>query len=63
LQEQPVLNANTVFYGTVARAAAEAAGVSFFMNRFRELGFIDYNGEVHSSLLNVVLHDQFRTES
>ena len=31
--------------------------VSFFMNRFRELGFIDYNGgiEVHSSLLNVVL--------
>jgi CRP/FNR family cyclic AMP-dependent transcriptional regulator len=34
--------------------------VSFFMNRFRELGLIDYNGqiEVHSSLLNVVLHDQ-----
>jgi len=33
--------------------------VSFFMNRFRNLGFIDYNGglEVHSSLLNVVLHD------
>ena len=33
--------------------------VSFFMNRFRELGFIQYNGglEVHSSLLNVVLHD------
>lgn len=33
--------------------------VNFFMNRFRELGFIDYNGhiEVHSSLLNVVLHD------
>jgi CRP/FNR family cyclic AMP-dependent transcriptional regulator len=34
--------------------------VSFFMNRFRKLGFIQYNGriEVHSSLLNVVLHDQ-----
>jgi len=34
--------------------------VSFFMNRFRKLGLIDYNGsiEVHSSLLNVVLHDQ-----
>jgi CRP-like cAMP-binding protein len=34
--------------------------VSFFMNKFRDLGFIDYNGriEVHSSLLNVVLHDQ-----
>jgi CRP/FNR family cyclic AMP-dependent transcriptional regulator len=33
--------------------------VSFFMNRFRELGFIHYNGglEVNSSLLNVVLHD------
>ena len=34
--------------------------VSFFMNKFRKLGFIEYNGgiEVHSSLLNVVLHDQ-----
>jgi CRP/FNR family transcriptional regulator, cyclic AMP receptor protein len=33
--------------------------VSFFMNRFRRLGFIKYNGvlEVHSSLLNIVLHD------
>jgi len=33
--------------------------VSFFMNRFRELGFIHYNGglKVHTSLLNVVLHD------
>ena len=33
--------------------------VSFFMNKFRELGFLDYNGgvHVHSSLLNVVLHD------
>ena len=35
--------------------------VSFFMNRFRKLGFIEYNGRirVHKSLLNVVLHDQF----
>ena len=34
--------------------------VSYFMNKFRKLGFIAYNGhlEVHSSLLNVVLHDQ-----
>jgi CRP/FNR family transcriptional regulator, cyclic AMP receptor protein len=38
--------------------------VSFFMNKFRKLGFIEYNGgiengiEVHSSLLNVVLHEQ-----
>jgi CRP/FNR family transcriptional regulator, cyclic AMP receptor protein len=33
--------------------------VSFFMNKFRKLGFIEYNGSlsVHSSLLNVVLHD------
>jgi len=33
--------------------------VSFFMNKFRRLGFIEYNGtlEVHSSLVNVVLHD------
>ena len=33
--------------------------VSFLMNKFRKLGFIEYNGElhVHSSLLNVVLHD------
>ncbi len=33
--------------------------VSFFMNRFRKLGFIEYNGHlsVHSSLLNVILHD------
>lgn len=36
------------------------ARVSFFMNKFRKLGFISYNGgiEVHSSLLNVVLHEQ-----
>ena len=33
--------------------------VSFFMNRFRKMGFIEYNGKlsVHSSLLNVILHD------
>jgi CRP-like cAMP-binding protein len=35
--------------------------VSFFMNRFRKLGLIDYEGgsglQVHSSLLNIVLHD------
>ena len=35
--------------------------VSFFMNRFRKLGFIEYNGRirVHKSLLNVILHDGF----
>jgi CRP/FNR family cyclic AMP-dependent transcriptional regulator len=34
--------------------------VSFFLNRFRDLGFIDYSGEgmeIHSSLVSVVLHD------
>jgi len=33
--------------------------VSFFMNKFRKLGFLNYNGglHVHSSLLNIVLHD------
>jgi CRP/FNR family transcriptional regulator, cyclic AMP receptor protein len=35
------------------------ARVNFFMNRFRKLGFIEYNGaiEVHPSLLSIVLHD------
>jgi CRP/FNR family transcriptional regulator, cyclic AMP receptor protein len=40
--------------------------VSFFMNKFRELGFIDYNGsglQVHRSLLNAVLHDQPQIKS
>jgi CRP-like cAMP-binding protein len=34
--------------------------VSFFMNKFRNLGLIDYNGriEIHTSLLNVVLHEE-----
>ena len=38
--------------------------VSFFMNRFRKMGFIDYNGRihVHRSLLNVVLHDHSQAE-
>ena len=39
--------------------------VSFFMNRFRKLGFIQYNGriQVHKSLLNVVLHDEWSDEN
>jgi CRP/FNR family transcriptional regulator, cyclic AMP receptor protein len=38
--------------------------VSFFMNRFRKLGFIEYNGRirVHKSLLNVILHDSIPDE-
>jgi CRP-like cAMP-binding protein len=37
------------------------SNVSFFMNRFRELGLIDYDGRirVRKALLNVILHDQF----
>jgi CRP/FNR family transcriptional regulator, cyclic AMP receptor protein len=39
--------------------------VSFFMNRFRHHGFIEYNGRirVHKSLLNVILHDQHAEEN
>jgi CRP/FNR family cyclic AMP-dependent transcriptional regulator len=39
--------------------------VSFFMNRFRKLGYIDYNGRIHvyRSLLNVVLHDELPEEN
>ncbi|WP_158941819.1 Crp/Fnr family transcriptional regulator [Granulicella sp. S190] len=39
--------------------------VSFFMNRFRKLGFVEYNGRirVHKSLLNIVLHDESDREN
>jgi hypothetical protein len=39
--------------------------VSFFMNRFRKLGYLDYNGRirVHTSLLNMVLHDSLPEEN
>src|SRR6202020_314982 len=39
--------------------------VSFFMNRFRKLGFIEYNGriKVHKSLLNVILHDHMSPQN
>jgi CRP/FNR family transcriptional regulator, cyclic AMP receptor protein len=41
------------------------ARVSFFMNKFRKLGFIDYKGhiEVHNSLLNVILNDNSETQT
>jgi CRP/FNR family cyclic AMP-dependent transcriptional regulator len=55
----------TLLPSITQEALAEMIGttrsrVSFFMNRFRKLGYIDYNGRirVHKSLLNVVLHDQ-----
>ena len=57
-------NPETVVPNISQETLAEMIGttrsrVSFFMNRFRKLGFIHYNGglKVHSSLLNVVLHD------
>jgi CRP/FNR family transcriptional regulator, cyclic AMP receptor protein len=44
---------------------ATRSHVSFFMNRFRKLGYIEYNGRirVHTSLLNVVLHDSLPEEN
>jgi CRP/FNR family transcriptional regulator, cyclic AMP receptor protein len=45
---------------TLAQMVGTTRGrINTFMNKFRRLGFIDYNGdiEVHSSLLNVILHD------
>ena len=57
-------DAKTVLPKVSQETLAEMIGttrsrVNFFMNKFRKLGFIEYNGEihVHNSLLNVVLHD------
>jgi CRP/FNR family cyclic AMP-dependent transcriptional regulator len=55
---EPVIT--KISQGTLAEMIGTTRSrVSLFMNKFRKLGFIDYNGhlEVHSSLLNVVLHD------
>jgi CRP/FNR family transcriptional regulator, cyclic AMP receptor protein len=42
-----------------ARVGTTRSRINFFMNKFRKLGFIDYNGtlKVHSSLLNVIVND------
>ncbi len=42
-----------------ARVGTTRSRISFFMNKFRKLGFIEYNGglKVHSSLLNVIVHE------
>jgi CRP-like cAMP-binding protein len=42
-----------------ARVGTTRSRINFFMNKFRKLGFIEYNGslKVHSSLLSVVVHD------
>src|SRR5271165_250380 len=56
---EPILT--KISQGTLAAMIGTTRSrVSHFMNKFRELGLIDYNGsmEVHSSLLSVVLHDQ-----
>ena len=42
-----------------ARVGTTRSRINFFMNKFRKLGFIEYNGglKIHSSLLNIVVHD------
>ena len=42
-----------------ARVGTTRSRVNFFMNRFRKMGLIEYNGElkVHSALLNIIVHD------
>jgi CRP/FNR family transcriptional regulator, cyclic AMP receptor protein len=42
-----------------ARVGTTRSRINFFMNKFRKLGFIEYNGglKVHSSLMNIVVHD------
>jgi hypothetical protein len=42
-----------------AKVGTTRSRINFFMNKFRKLGFIEYNGgvKVHSALLNVVIHD------
>jgi len=57
---QPEVAIPKISQETLAEMVGTTRGrVNFFMNRFRKLGFVRYNGEleVHSSLLNVVLHD------
>jgi hypothetical protein len=50
--------ANAVFY-ILKRVGTTRSRINFFMDRFRKLGFIECNGELklHSSLLNIVVHD------
>jgi CRP/FNR family cyclic AMP-dependent transcriptional regulator len=51
----PPINQETL----AARVGTTRSRINFFMNKFRKLGFIEYNGKlkVHSSLLNVIVHD------
>ena len=57
---QPDKNIAKISHETLAELVGTTRSrVNFFMNKFRKLGFIYFNGElqVHSSLLTVVLHD------
>jgi CRP/FNR family transcriptional regulator, cyclic AMP receptor protein len=59
-EDTPEMVIPKVNQGTLAEMiGATRSRVNFFMNKFRKLGFIHYNGglRVHSSLLSVVLHD------
>jgi len=60
-ESKPIPVVAKMSQGTLAEMIGTTRSrVSFFMNRFRKLGFIDYNGggmHVHSSLVSVVLHD------
>jgi CRP-like cAMP-binding protein len=52
---------NKIDHQTLAQMVGTTRSrVNFFMNKFRKLGYIDYNGRIsiHSSLLSVILHDQ-----
>jgi CRP/FNR family cyclic AMP-dependent transcriptional regulator len=58
--EKPELKIAKISQETLAEMIGTTRSrVSFFMNKFRKLGLIDYNGgiEIHNSLLNLVLHD------
>jgi CRP-like cAMP-binding protein len=57
---QPDTVITTISQETLAEMVGTTRSrINFFMNKFRKLGFIHYNGgmQIHSSLLNVVLHD------
>ena len=60
-QDMPLAPLPKISQATLAdMVGTTRSRVSFFMNRFRKLGFINYNGriQIHKSLLNVVLHDE-----
>jgi CRP/FNR family transcriptional regulator, cyclic AMP receptor protein len=57
---EPKTEVPAISQGTLAEMiGTTGARVNFFMNKFRKLGFIEYNGglKIHNSLLSVVLHD------